>query len=119
MLSYPIISVRVRPLIWNLHGQFVEPSLAAAVEPWAALKNGTDAMKLSCEALKAHRDWVCAGKPVDDDGSRRLNKKGQLCDCEVSPADCGHHGGVEVERLQLNEEVRRVAWRDCAGYELG
>ena len=75
----------------------------------AALKKGTDAMKLSCEALKAHRDWVCAGKPVDDDGSRRLNKKGQLCDCEVSPADCGHHGGVEVERLQLNEEVRHVS----------
>jgi hypothetical protein len=41
----------------------------------AALKNGTDAMKLSCEAQKAHRDWVCAGKPVDDDGSPRLNKK--------------------------------------------
>ncbi len=58
----------------------------------AALKKGTDAMKLSCEALKAHRDWVCAGKPVDDDGSRRLNKKGQLCDCEV-----------------FNEEVRHVS----------
>jgi hypothetical protein len=40
----------------------------------AALKNGTDAMKLSCEAWKAHWDWVCAGKPVDDDGSLRLNK---------------------------------------------
>jgi hypothetical protein len=34
MLSYPTISARVRPMMLNLRGQFVEPSLAAAVEPW-------------------------------------------------------------------------------------
>jgi hypothetical protein len=35
MLSYyPTISVRVRPKMLNLRGQFVEPYLAAAVEPW-------------------------------------------------------------------------------------
>ena len=39
------------------------------------LKKGTDAVKLSYEARKAHRDWVSAGKPVDDEGSPRLNKK--------------------------------------------
>ncbi len=39
-----------------------------------ALKKGTDVMKLSCEAWKAYWDWVDAGRPVDDDGSPRLNK---------------------------------------------
>jgi hypothetical protein len=34
MLSYPTISARVRPKMLNLRGQFVEPSLAAAVKPW-------------------------------------------------------------------------------------
>jgi hypothetical protein len=34
ILSYPTISARVRPMMLNLRGQFVEPSLAAAVEPW-------------------------------------------------------------------------------------
>jgi hypothetical protein len=34
LLSYPTISARVRPMMLNLCGQFVEPSLAAAVEPW-------------------------------------------------------------------------------------
>jgi hypothetical protein len=34
MLSYPTVSARERPMMLNLRGQFIEPSLAAAVEPW-------------------------------------------------------------------------------------
>ena len=34
LLSYPTVSARVRPMMLNLRGQFIEPSLAAAVEPW-------------------------------------------------------------------------------------
>jgi hypothetical protein len=34
LLSYPTVSARVRPMMLNLRGQFVEPSLAATVEPW-------------------------------------------------------------------------------------
>jgi hypothetical protein len=37
MLSYPTISARLRPMMLNLRGQFVEPSLAAAVEPWVCI----------------------------------------------------------------------------------
>ena len=34
LLSYPTVSARVRPMMLNLRGQFVEPSLAVAAEPW-------------------------------------------------------------------------------------
>ena len=34
LLSYPSVSARVRPMMLNLRGQFVELSMAAIVEPW-------------------------------------------------------------------------------------
>jgi hypothetical protein len=34
VLSFPTVSARVRPMMLNLRGQFIEPSLAAADEPW-------------------------------------------------------------------------------------
>jgi hypothetical protein len=39
---------------------------------------------------------------------------------EVPPAEeGGHHGEIEVERLQLDEEVHCVARGDCTGNDLG
>ncbi len=85
----------------------------------ATLKKGTDVMRLSCEVWKTCQDWVSAGKPVDDEGSPWLNKKDSYAIVKFSLTNCRHHQGIEVKRLQLDEEVQGVAWGYCTGYELG
>ena len=41
-------------------------------------KKNTELNKRSCDARKAHADWVLAGRPVDEIGHPRLNKKDSL-----------------------------------------
>ena len=41
-------------------------------------KNNTKLNKRSCDARKAHANWVLAGRPVDEIGHPRLNKKDSL-----------------------------------------
>jgi hypothetical protein len=41
-------------------------------------KKNTESNKRSCDAHKAHANWVWAGRPVDEIGYPRLNKKDSL-----------------------------------------
>ena len=41
-------------------------------------KKNTELNKRSCDARKAHADWVLAGRPVDEIGHPWLNKKDSL-----------------------------------------
>jgi hypothetical protein len=41
-------------------------------------KKNTESYKRSCDARKAHANWVLAGRPVDEIGHPRLNKKDSL-----------------------------------------
>ncbi len=51
-------------------------------------------------------------------GHPQLNKKDSLA-LVVPPAKIEHLGGIEVERLQLDEEVQRVARGDWVRNDLG
>jgi hypothetical protein len=41
-------------------------------------KKNNESYEQSCDARKAHANWVLAGRPVDEIGHPRLNKKDSL-----------------------------------------
>jgi hypothetical protein len=49
--------------------------LDAKAKAKAELKKTIDVLKRDGEAQKAHREWVCEGRLVNDDGNPKLNRK--------------------------------------------
>ena len=72
-------------------------------------KKNTELNKRSCDARKAHADWVLAGRPVDEIGHPRLNKKDSLAVVKFLLPRVDITGKLKLKDFNLMKKC--IVWR--------
>jgi len=92
--------------------------LDAKAKANAELKKTNDVSKRDGEAQKAHREWVCEGRLVNDDGNLKLNRKSAHAIVRFLLPRVDNKGELKMKDFNsmkacvkwLGEVKRRMTW---------